>query len=109
MHACRRPTETSPQTYYGLLQARQLAMAHDQDVIFHPSGGIIQCLHMFTGQQLGTLRGHLDSVNCCCYNSYQQELYSGGNDCNIIVWAAPTSEVEEEGPTGNQDLDAWSD
>ena len=91
------------------LQARQLAVAGDPDVIFHPSGGIIQCLHRLTGQNLGTLRGHLDTVNCCCYNSYQQELYSGGNDCNIIVWAAPAPLEAIEGLDNKDDQDAWSD
>ena len=91
------------------LQARQLAVASDQDVIFHPSGGIIQCLHRLTGQNLGTFRGHLDTVNCCCYNSYQQELYSGGNDGNIIVWAAAAPLEAVEGLDSKDDQDAWSD
>ena len=91
------------------MQARQLAVASDQDIVFHPSGGIVQCLHRLTGQNLGTLRGHLDTVNCCCYNSYQQELYSGGNDCNIIVWAAAASQDNDEGLNNKEDQDAWSD
>lgn len=91
------------------VQARQLAVAGDYDIVFHPSGGIIQCLHRLTGQPIGTLRGHLDTVNCCCYNSYQQELYSGGNDCNIVVWAAPAAPDKIEGPDSKDDQDAWSD
>ena len=91
------------------LQARQLAVAGDQDVIFHPSGGIIQCLHRLTGQNLGTLRGHMDTVSCCCYNSYQQELYSGGNDSSIIVWAAAAPLEAVEGLDTKDDQDAWSD
>ena len=86
-----------------------MAVAGDQNIVYHPSGSIIQCLHRLTGQSLGTLRGHLDSVNCCCYNSYQQELYSGGNDCNIIVWAPPAPVAEAEETTGKNDEDAWSD
>ncbi|KAL3160881.1 hypothetical protein ABBQ38_009274 [Trebouxia sp. C0009 RCD-2024] len=97
-----------PQTFNSSMKARQLAVAGEEDVIFHPSGGIIQCLHRLTGQKLGTLRGHLDTVNCCCYNSYQQELYSGGNDCNIIVWAAPAPLEVVEG-LDTDDQDAWSD
>lgn len=50
----------------------------------------IQCLadtvHTFLGQQLDNVTMHLDSVDGRCYNSYQQELYSGSNDCNIVVW-----------------------
>lgn len=98
-----------PQTFNSSMKARQLAVAGDEDLVFHPSGGIIQCLHRLTGQSVGTLRGHLDTVNCCCYNSYQQELYSGGNDCNIIVWAAPTGSDTTEGPDNKDDQDAWSD
>lgn len=98
-----------PQTFNSSMKARQLAVAGDENVIFHPSGGIIQCLHRLTGQSIGTLRGHLDTVNCCCYNSYQQELYSGSNDCNIIVWAAPAPADATESPDNEEDQDAWSD
>ena len=105
MHASR-------QASICVLQARQLTIAGDQDLIFHPSGSIVQCLHMFTGQQLGVLKGHLDTVTCCCYNSYRHELYSGSNDCNIIVWSAPTADVQEEEQPSllkSHDQDAWSD
>lgn len=40
-----------------------------------------------------------------------QELYSGSDDCNIIVWTPPQPEVYEEAEqlAAHVDADAWSD
>ena len=37
-----------------------------------------------------TLYGHKKSVLCCdvCDNKYDYEIISGGDDCNIIIWAS---------------------
>ncbi|EDV22261.1 DNA excision repair protein ERCC-8 [Trichoplax sp. H2] len=57
------------------------------DYVFVPSEGNIATYEIQTGRQLSTLRGHYNNVSCCCYNPYRQELYSGGNDSNILVWS----------------------
>ena len=42
-----------------------------------------------------------------------QELYSGSDDCNIIVWTPPQPELPEEAEAEllapHADADAWSD
>lgn len=46
----------------------------------------IQVYEMFTGRKIDTLRGHLQQVNCCVFHPDYQELYSGGNDRNVLIW-----------------------
>lgn len=36
-----------------------------------------------------TLQGHYENVNCCCYSANDQELYTGGNDRQILIWSPP--------------------
>lgn len=46
----------------------------------------IHVYEMFTGRKIDTLRGHLQQVNCCVFHPDYQELYSGGNDRNVLIW-----------------------
>ena len=44
------------------------------------------------------------------WNPLSQELYSGGNDCNLVVWApAPEPEGGEGSEGVAADADAWSE
>lgn len=40
---------------------------------------------IFTGEQVGSLQGHLDKVNCCVFHPSSTELYSGAND-NLVCF-----------------------
>ena len=54
----------------------------------------------------------LCTAACCRWNGAAQELYSGGDDCNIVVWAPAPERVTAEREAwqrGNSDGDAWSD
>jgi DNA excision repair protein ERCC-8 len=87
-----------------------MAVAADADMVFHPSGSVIQCLGLQSGIEHSLLKGHLDTVNCCCFNSSTHELYSGSNDCNIITWGPPEDQRLPELAEGpERDTDAWSD
>lgn len=77
-------------------------MARDSNVLYHPSGSIIQMLQVGTGELLGTLRGHLDTVYACAFNPALQELYTGGNDRQLLAWTPQRS----DDPV---DKDTWSD
>lgn len=85
-----------------VLQPRQMATAEDHDLLYHPSGSIIQVLQIGTGDSIGVLRGHMDTVHACVFNPALQEVYSGGNDCQILAWSAPDHDTAA-------DHDAWSD
>ena len=88
---------------------RQLALSDDGAAVFHPSGSAVQAFDVQTGAPLATLKGgHFESVNCCVWNPLSSELYTGGNDNHIVVWAP---RVWGAGPGGadDSDRDAWSD
>jgi DNA excision repair protein ERCC-8 len=81
-------------------------------VLFHPSGSAVQMFDVRSGGLLRTLAGgHFDTVHCCTWNAAAQELYSGGGDCNIVVWAPATERVtaEREARQRDSDGDDWSD
>lgn len=89
-----------------------------------------QVFDVLTGQQVRELKqGHYEPVNACCYNPLMGELYTGGADGAILIWAAEAAARAEEesvwGGTGGWqgeqhqgqpaagrepvDCDAWSD
>ena len=53
-------------------QGRQVAVSSDAPLVFHPSGSVIQAFHLHEGSLQGLLRGHIDTVNACCYNPVTQ-------------------------------------
>lgn len=61
---------------------------------FVPSEGNIYVLELFTGRLINVLHGHFNSVNCCFYREMYQELYSGGNDRNVLMWTADDAQRE---------------
>ena len=93
-------------------------------VCFVPSDNRICVFNLETGEELTTLRGHYNRVNCCAFNTDTQDLFSGGNDHCILTWTPQTeSELafskhlsEEDKPrnqsftkrTGASQLDNWS-
>ncbi|EIE20903.1 WD40 repeat-like protein [Coccomyxa subellipsoidea C-169] len=98
-----------PNTFNRAKKGRQIAVSADAHMVFHPSGSVIQKFDIFEGNLHALLRGHMDTVNACCYNPTNQELYTGSNDCQIIAWAAPRRANEEvEGEDGDNE-DTWSD
>ncbi|CAL8467874.1 g7412 [Coccomyxa elongata] len=98
-----------PNTFNRAKKGRQISVSADAPLVFHPSGSVIQMFNMYEGDLHKLLRGHMDTVNACCYNPTTQELYTGSNDCQIIAWGAPRRAAEEvdEGDDINQD--SWSD
>ena len=53
-------------------QARQVAVSSDSRLLFHPSGSVVQMFRLEDGAPLRVLRGHMETVNCCCYNDLAQ-------------------------------------
>ena len=54
------------------MQGRQVAVSNDAPLVFHPSGSVIQAFHLHEGSLQKLLRGHIDTVNACCYNPIAQ-------------------------------------
>ncbi|CAK0762328.1 hypothetical protein CVIRNUC_002946 [Coccomyxa viridis] len=83
-------------------KGRQVAVSNDAPLVFHPSGSVIQAFHLHEGSLQKLLRGHIDTVNACCYNPVAQELLTGSNDCQIMVWSPPGDAMDDA-------HDCWSD
>lgn len=54
------------------LQGRQVAVSSDAPLLFHPSGSVTQAFQLHEGGLQRLLRGHIDTVNACCYNPVTQ-------------------------------------
>lgn len=63
-------------------------------LIVVPSEGHILVFDMFTGEKVDTLLGHFNTVNCIQFRPFYQELYSGGNDRNILIWLPYDQQIE---------------
>jgi DNA excision repair protein ERCC-8 len=103
-----------PNAFNRASKARQLAVTADGGAVFHPSGSAVQVFDVRRGGQLALLGGaHFDSVNCCRWAAAAGELYTGANDCNIVVWAGARGGGADRGEGGGggdaSDGDAWSD
>ncbi|GER31097.1 transducin/WD40 repeat-like superfamily protein [Striga asiatica] len=98
-----------------LQQSKQIQMAVSQDstIAFVPCMNTLKAFDIWSGQTKWTFRGHYENVNCCWYNALDQDLYTGGNDRQILVWS-PSKFISEEDEykteqDGSVDQDNWSD
>jgi hypothetical protein len=86
-------------------------------VLFHPSGSVVSAYELRTGSKVLQLRGHMATINACCWCDRQGTLLTGSNDRNLIVWSPkPESSVvcELRGSCDcpaqpAEDRDAWSE
>lgn len=96
-------------------RAIQLSITEDSALVFVPCTTAAKAFDVWSGKTKMTLHGHYESVNCCWYNSQDQELYTGGNDRHILIWSPSNSisdDVDEwnrKGQTPALDEDNWSD
>ncbi|PON72952.1 Guanine nucleotide-binding protein, beta subunit [Parasponia andersonii] len=85
----------------------QLATSQNSSLVFVPCMTTVKAFNMWSGKTSLTFRGHYESVNCCWFSSQDQELYTGGNDRQILVWSPSRLVSDDEGSA--QDQDNWSD
>ncbi|XP_076906669.1 WD repeat-containing protein ATCSA-1-like isoform X2 [Bidens hawaiensis] len=96
-------------------KAIQLAVTQDSGIVFLPCMTSVKGFDVWSGRSRMTLQGHYENVNCCCYSANDQELYTGGNDRQILTWSPPkliSDDADECGRTGQPsavDEDNWSD
>ncbi|KAJ9567613.1 hypothetical protein OSB04_003579 [Centaurea solstitialis] len=94
-------------------KAIQLAVTQDSSLVFVPCMTSVKAFDVWTGKASMTLQGHYEHVNCCWYGTHDQEVYTGGNDRQILVWSPPKliSQDVDEGDrrTVAVDQDNWSD
>ncbi|KAK6939723.1 WD40 repeat [Dillenia turbinata] len=93
----------------------QLVTTQDLSLVFVPCMTAVKAFNVLSGKTSMTFRGHHENVNCCWFSSQDQELYTGGNDRQILVWCPSKSFVDEEGKDTRKgqvhsvDEDNWSD
>ncbi|KAH9606184.1 hypothetical protein KSS87_009514 [Heliosperma pusillum] len=93
----------------------QLAIAQDASLVFAPCMTSVKAFDLWSGQTSQTFRGHYECVNCCWFAAQDQELYTGGNDRQILAWSPPKSSHDErderstKGKFPLKDEDNWSD
>ncbi|GAB4839304.1 WD repeat-containing protein ATCSA-1 [Ancistrocladus abbreviatus] len=92
----------------------QLAVTQDSSLVFVPCMTLVKAFDVWSGCTSVLFRGHFECVNCCWFSAEDQELYTGGNDRQILVWS-PSRLISDEdersiqGKLPAQDEDNWSD
>ncbi|CAJ1973469.1 unnamed protein product [Sphenostylis stenocarpa] len=86
----------------------QLATTQDSTLVFVPCMRAVKAFDMWSGKTYTILRGHYECVNSCWFNEQDQELYTGGNDRQILVWSPARSIADEMGEGPTEDQDNWS-
>ncbi|XP_020247940.1 DNA excision repair protein ERCC-8-like [Asparagus officinalis] len=89
-------------------KALQLAINEDSSLVFVPCMATVKAYDMWSGMMYRTFRGHYEAVNCCCFSSQDQELYTGSNDRKVLIWSPPNLAKEGDGSL-EEDRDNWSD
>ncbi|KAK4277405.1 hypothetical protein QN277_015409 [Acacia crassicarpa] len=87
----------------------QLATTQDSTLVFVPCMRSVKSFNMWSGNTYATFRGHYECVNSCWFNEQDQELYTGGNDRQILVWSPPRLIDDETNGQSVEDRDNWSD
>jgi DNA excision repair protein ERCC-8 len=78
-----------------LLLYQHIFSFHYLDYLMNCAATVYKAFGMWSGRTTLMLRGHYESVNTCCFNSNDQELYTSGSDRQILVWS-PGGTVEDE-------------
>jgi DNA excision repair protein ERCC-8 len=80
-----------------------------QPLLFQPSNdNDILVYDLYEAKLIKRLKGHFESVNCVVIRNGYQELYSCGNDSEIIQWEPYEGNKEEE-KENQEEENNWSD
>ncbi|XP_039295212.1 DNA excision repair protein ERCC-8 [Nilaparvata lugens] len=66
----------------------QMDVSSDLDIVFIPENRSVAVYSLKTCNIVKRLNDHYGLVNCCRFNSFSQELYSGGMDHIIVPYRA---------------------
>lgn len=85
-------------------------------LLFHPSGSEILVFDLLKGTLVRRLRGHYGAVHTCVFHPDLEEVYSGGQDTEVLVWSPrfdwadrPESRRLSSSHADAAELDEWSD
>ncbi|XP_039273248.2 DNA excision repair protein ERCC-8-like [Styela clava] len=84
----------------------QMSFNTDSNTVFVPSDRHVLHMNVQEGTLVKKLSGHFNRPTCCEFNPRNQEMYSGGQDGNILVWGAPSTSIGDVTlPATNQGSD----
>uniref|UniRef100_A0A803MYX0 Transducin/WD40 repeat-like superfamily protein n=1 Tax=Chenopodium quinoa TaxID=63459 RepID=A0A803MYX0_CHEQI len=83
----------------------QFTVAQDSSLVFVPCMTSVKAFDLWSGKTSLTFRAHYDNVNSCWFNAQDQELYTGGNDRQILVWSS--SELCSDDLSGDSELQPY--
>eukprot|EP01080_Neovahlkampfia_damariscottae_P001674 gene1674-443_t len=94
--------------------SNQFTLSNTDDILFHPNGKNISLYDTDSGEELGKLTNHFSRVNACIYHpNNKNELYSGGEDYQILKWEYKNLNQNTNFTNGFfkkvEDKDDWSD
>lgn len=83
-------------------------------ILMVPSGSDVYLFELFTGKKVIALKGHYGNITSCTLHPFEQEIYSGGVDRNILCWTVtPHTAHENQGGSISKQAtvynDTWSD
>jgi len=112
-------------THNAARRPRQLSVGGGPaPVLFHPSGSVVQVLPLPGGAgrgpgaagggggpatQAALLRGHVSAVHASAWCEGRRELYTGGDDRAILVWAPSRLAGGGGGRAAAEEEDEWSE
>lgn len=73
-----------------------VSIGSQPDAVFVPSVGEISVYDLQNGELVYDLNGHYHHVNCCVFHPIYQELYSGGQDSNVLIWEPEVVRIIED-------------
>jgi hypothetical protein len=82
-------------------------------ILFHPSGSVLNAYDVATGSRRLLLRGHMATVNACAWSRRRFALLTGSTDRSMLAWSPAVSrsgicDVRAAGTAAGSDEDAWS-
>ena len=79
----------------------------DRDSLFVGEKAAVRVFDIETGREGRRLTGHYSTVTCLAYSQDRLELYSGGRDKHILLWA-PSGSSDSEDQAAALTRDTWS-
>ena len=81
----------------------------DRDSLFVGEKAAVRVFDIETGREGRRLTGHYSTVTCLAYSQDRLELYSGGRDKHILLWApGRQTDSESEDQVAAVTRDNWS-
>ncbi|EKX47729.1 hypothetical protein GUITHDRAFT_106281 [Guillardia theta CCMP2712] len=112
-----------PQARAAAYKKVQFDVSWSGKLLFHPCQNEVVVCDLASGNRISRLRGHVGTVKCCVAKPRGEDLFSGDQDANILVWTPNDRQVALVCPAGTDrisrfldgeeevevDVDNWSD